>query len=338
MAKKHTIAAVSAGLLVGTAAGFAFGLPGLTSAASDTGADTSATEESTVAGSIDLGGTDVDGDEHQNGQHVDGRGRGPRGGGLGSPEVLADVLGVDAATLQSEFAAGKSVADIAAAQGVDIATVVDALIADLETHLSEHVADGSLTQDEADSRLADAETMITDRLDDVPQAFGGHGMRGAPGKPISDAVLELLGIDAATLREAFSAGKSIADVAAEQGVDLNTVIDTMVAEVETHLSEHVANGSLTQEEADARLADAETMVTERVNTVPPAGGPGMGDGGPMGGPMGGRGHGDRGHHGGDFDGDGGADVDQDGHVDDGTGATPADGTGTGFDTLLNSDA
>jgi uncharacterized protein YidB (DUF937 family) len=299
MTNKKTIATLVAGLVAGGAAGFAFGVPALTSAApvvvqqldgtgSDTGAD--------AATDVDVNG-DVHADDHR-GAH------GPRGGGRGpAPEVLAEILGLDVDTLRAEFEAGMSVADVAEAQGIDTQTVVDGLVADLADHLAEHVADGSLTQDEADAKLANAATMISDRIDDVPpvggREGGGPGAEGrGPRRGVSDEVLALLGIDAETLRVEFGAGNSLADVATANGVDVQAVIDQMVSEGEAHIAEHVADGSLTQDEADARLADLESQITERVNSVPPAmsegghGGRGPGSRGP-----GGRGHGGPGDHG-----------------------------------------
>lgn len=90
-------------------------------------------------------------------------------------------------------------------------------------------------------------------------------------------------------------GSTIAEIAATQGVDVQTVVDAMVAEVGAHLDEEVTEGDLTQEEADAALAEATTEITTMVNdgwTFPA----GMGDG------HGGMGHG----HGGWSDDDGGA--------------------------------
>lgn len=265
----RTIATLVAGLAAGGAAGFALGVPSLINAAP------SATEQSTDQ--TDATET-VDGETvaplHHGEPHRDHGG--PRGGGR-AVEVLTGVLGLDAETLRSEFAAGKSVADVATEQGVAPDAVVDALVDDLATHLADHVADGKFTQDEADAKLAEAESRFTDRLDDVP-AFGGKGGRGGaggegrgPGRGVPEAVLSLLGIDAETLRSEFAAGNSIADVAASNGVDIQTVIDTMVGEAEAHIAEKVADGSLTQEEADAKLAEVATRVAERVNTVPTPG-------------------------------------------------------------------
>jgi lipoate-protein ligase A len=279
----RTIAALVAGLAAGGAVGFAVGVPSLINAAP------AASEQATDAGDDVTVAPLHHGEPHRD--HA-----GPRGGGR-ALEVLTEVLGLDAETLRSEFAAGKSVADVATEQGVAPEAVADAIVDDLATHLAEHVADGTLTREEADAKLAEAETRVTERLDDVP-AFGGErggdgrGGRG-PGRGPSEAVLTLLGIDAEALRAEFEAGRTIADVAADNGVDVQAVIDLMVTEAEAHIAEHVTEGKLTQEEADARLAELEARITERVNSVPT---PGEGHGGRDGGRHGGR-HGGAGHHG-----------------------------------------
>ena len=162
--RRNTIAAVTAGLIAGGAIGFVAGVPGLTSAA-DVVVDTVA----------DI--ADHDGD------HDGRRGHGKRGGE--QMATVAEVIGVDAAELRAAFAAGQSVADVAEANGVALDDVVAAVVADMETHIAEHVAEGELTQDEADAKLADAADKVTERLSTVPfemgKRGGDHGERRGPG-------------------------------------------------------------------------------------------------------------------------------------------------------------
>jgi hypothetical protein len=272
MKKKAMFAALSAGAIAGTGAGLILGVPGLTSAADDS---SKSSTEVLSASTVDR---DADSTHAHHRAHKGGRGK------MASPETLAEVLGVDVETLRGEFAAGKSIADVAAEQGIELETVVDALIAEVETRLDEHVADGSLTEDEAADKLANAEAMISERVNEVPK-MGDRGDGFRRGAQLSATVLDMLGVDAATLREAFAAGQTVADVASENGVDVNDIVSALVDERATHLAEHVADGSLTQEEADEKLADAEAMITERLNTVPSV----AFDGG--------RGHGGKGHGG-----------------------------------------
>lgn len=134
------------------------------------------------------------------------------------------------------------------------------------------VDDGTLTADQLTAvvdALVDARPGDGGRGPGGPGGHGGHGHgRGGPGL---DAAATALGITTDELRTALSDGTTtIAAVAAERGVDVQTVIDAMVAEVSAHLADEVAEGDLTQDEADARLAEVTTRITEMVNTARPA--------------------------------------------------------------------
>jgi hypothetical protein len=65
-------------------------------------------------------------------------------------------------------------------------------------------------------------------------------------------------------------------VAEANGVDVQKVIDALVAEAQAHLDEEVAEGDLTQAEADAKKAALVERVTEMVNNPRPVRGPGDG--------------------------------------------------------------
>lgn len=123
--------------------------------------------------------------------------------------------------------------------------------------------DGTLTQDQVDA--------VVDTLRDaMPRGGHGPGMRGGPGL---DAAAEVLGTTVDDLRSALRDGQSLADVAAANGVDVQAVVDALVAEAQAHLGEKVAEGDLTQEEADARLAEITERITAMVNGERPEGPP-----------------------------------------------------------------
>ncbi|HEY8525873.1 MAG TPA: hypothetical protein VIL48_12955 [Acidimicrobiales bacterium] len=105
--------------------------------------------------------------------------------GFGSGDHLAtlgETLGVDEDELRDQLGDGRTIAEIAEEQGVDVQDVVDALLAALEERVDEAVADDDLTREEADELLADAEERITDfvngELPDLPEPPDGRGMSG----------------------------------------------------------------------------------------------------------------------------------------------------------------
>ena len=64
--------------------------------------------------------------------------------------------------------------------------------------------------------------------------------------------------------------KSIADIATANGVDVQTVIDTLVTEAQEHLDLAIENGRLTAAEAATKLDDLNERITARVNGERPA--------------------------------------------------------------------
>ncbi len=190
--------------------------------------------------------------------------------GHGNTEVVAEALGLTTDELHEARQSGQSLADIAAAQGVPIDTLIATLATSAEQNIAEKVAAGELTQEEADERLADLTDRITERVNQAPGEGGRGGRRGFRN---GEAVAEALGLTTDELHEAREAGQSLADVAVAQGVSVDAVVTAIVDGVEDHLAEEVAEGGLTQEEADERLASAEERATDKVNAAPGEGGP-----------------------------------------------------------------
>jgi uncharacterized protein YidB (DUF937 family) len=240
--KTLAAAAMTAAIAGGTLFGATLGTPFASGAQDNTEATT--TTEAT------------DATEAPDGDHAEGRGH--RGGF--DLSVAAETLGLSEDDLKAQLEEGKTLAEIAEAQGVDKQALIDALVASAEARIDEMKA-------ELPERIAE---MVESGLPaggpgEGRGGPGGHGGRG----PGLDAAAEALGVTADDLRTAVEEGKTLAQVAEEQGVDVQTVIDAMVADLEAHLAEEVASGEHTQEEADQKLADATERITDMVNNGRP---------------------------------------------------------------------
>lgn len=134
---------------------------------------------------------------------------------------------------------------------------------------------GTITQAQADAVIAALAA-------DMPQ-HGDHGGKGGPGL---DIAAQALGMTADELHTALDGGQTLAQVAESKGVNVQVVIDALVAERTNHINEDVTSGKLTQDQADAKLADLSQKVTDMVNNPRPAGGKGgpRGGHGPQGAP------------------------------------------------------
>ena len=116
----------------------------------------------------------------------------------------------------------------------------------IRTELQNLVDDGTITATQADAVAADLASSLPDRGPGRPGGPGwGHRHPGFDGEVLAG----LLGIDVETLRSDLRDGKTVAEIAGEQGVDVQTVIDSLVADAKSHLDLSVQNGRLTQEEA-----------------------------------------------------------------------------------------
>ncbi len=127
----------------------------------------------------------------------------------------------------------------------------------MQTEVAARVASGEITQAQADEILARAET-------------GGKrgGERGghpsfADATPDAQAALAgVLNLSVADLQTAIDAGQTIDQIADAQGVDMADVKAVMdevrLAELTSNLAEKVAAGEITQEQADAILAQAQS--------------------------------------------------------------------------------
>ena len=208
-------------------------------------------------------------------------------------------MGITEAELKTELEAGKSVADVAKAKNIDLATVKAALLAEAKAHIDAEVAAGKHTAAEGVAKLAEMtsriDTMLTTaglpaRGPHGEGGKGGHGGKGGPGKFMTATLATTLKLTQEELKTQLHSGKSLADVAKAQSVDIADVKAVLTSDFTAHLAEEVTSGEHTQAEADAKLAEFKTNLDTMVNRVGPAGGmkgEGRGPGGRHGhGPMG----------------------------------------------------
>lgn len=156
--------------------------------------------------------------------------------------------------------------------GVDLAKLKEAIGKANTDTLGEKVADGSITQERADSirdKIATGDNFF----------FGGRGHgdfghgRGGPGFGMDEpALAAFLGIDEATLRTELQT-KSLATVATENGKTVDELKAFLTSEAQASLAAKVAAGEMTQAQADARLAEMQEHLDDQVNMIC---GPGMG--------------------------------------------------------------
>ena len=99
---------------------------------------------------------------------------------------------------------------------------------------------------------------------------GGNCPGGALGpnhEAVSDTSVAAtaIGISEADLQAALAKGQTIAQVAKAHNVDVQKVIDALVADANTEIATALKNGQITQAQADAEKAHVTQRVTDQVN-------------------------------------------------------------------------
>lgn len=212
-------------------------------------------------------------------QDEEGR-RGPRHGGA----QIAEFLGIDPEDLRAQLQAGATPGEIADANGSSAQALIDFIVGEAQSRLDEAVANGDLTQAEADDRLARITERATTFVNEGPQPGEGRHGRHHRGLRVLRAAAETIGIEPQELVQGIQAGSTVTDVAAANGSSGQAVVDAIVAAVSDRIDTAVAEGHMTAEEGATKLAGA----TERISTfvfdtpeLPQRGQPGQrGPGGP----------------------------------------------------------
>lgn len=182
MKKTIAVAAVTASLAVGGLAGSVLGVPGVAGAAS-TASSAAGWVGDALSGLVDDGTiTQEQADAVEEALAEARPERGPLQHLRDGLTTVAEELGMTVDELRTALQDGQTIAQVAEAEGVELQTLVDALVASQLERLDQAVADGRLTQAQADQIAAGAEERITAMLNGDGRGFRGPlGQRQGPG-------------------------------------------------------------------------------------------------------------------------------------------------------------
>jgi len=190
-----------------------------------------------------------------------------RGGEHGPKlDAAAKALNLSVDDLRSKLRDGKTLAQVAQDQNVDKQKVIDAMVAEATARIDQKVQDGSLTADQANERKSNLQDHIT-RLVNEGRPKGDH-------RPKLDAAATALNLSVDDLRSRIQGGKTLAQIAQDQNVDKQKVIDAMVADATAHIDQEVQDGKLTADQANERKSNLNERITKLVNEGRPKDRPG----------------------------------------------------------------
>lgn len=96
-------------------------------------------------------------------------------------------------------------------------------------------------------------------------------------REIVDAIVAETGLEAQEIVQQLRDGGTLADIITNNGGSVDNVVAVALENISERAAQAVENGNLTQERADEILANAETRITELMNTPLPEGGLGLRD-------------------------------------------------------------
>src|SRR5436190_269227 len=100
----------------------------------------------------------------------------PPGGGPPGAAAIASYLGLTSGELRTQLQSGKTLAQIATAQGKTVAGLEAAIVADAKSHLDQAVTDGKLTSAQEATMLANLQAHVDGMVNSTgPPAGGPHG-------------------------------------------------------------------------------------------------------------------------------------------------------------------
>jgi len=120
------------------------------------------------------------------------------------------------------------------------------------------VEDGTITAAQADA--------VAEHLASTFPGRHGHFIGRGPGLASFEAAAEIIGIENSELRQALADGATVAEVAEDNGVDVETLIDGLVAALDEKLDELVADGRITEEQAAEIRNNAPERIENFVNS------------------------------------------------------------------------
>jgi uncharacterized coiled-coil protein SlyX len=232
---------------------------------------------------------------------------GPRGFGVPGPfglhrallfgpaAAVAKYLGLTEAQLVNQLQSGKSLADIAKAQGKTTAGLEQAITSGVKARLDKAVANKRITAAQEQKLLKGLSANIDNLVNNTPPKgppFGGPGRFGVPGPfglgraaflgPLAPgkAVAKYLGLTEAQLLKQLGSGKTLAQIAKAQGKTTSGLEQAITDAVKTRLDKAVANKRITAAQEQEMLKALSARMNDLVNNAPPRlarfGAPGFG--------------------------------------------------------------
>ncbi len=186
-----------------------------------------------------------------------------------------------ATQLQTDMAAGKTIAAIAKERSVDLTTVIATLVGDENAEIDAAAKAGTITSAQATQMKAQTTRRVTDMVNGTEPEHGSGG-HGGPGAQAEDqqVIATAIGISTNQLQTELTAGKTIAAIATAHSKTAADVISALVASENAEIDQRAASGQITPAQAAQDKTLTQQRVTDMVDGTHPTSGPPRGGWGP----------------------------------------------------------
>ena len=158
------------------------------------------------------------------------------------------------------------VSDAAQQLGVQPDQLSKALKTAMEKQVDAAVAAGRITKAQGDALKQRIESNDFPLFGPFTLGFGGHfGFFGHHGFPGLDAAASYLGLTESQLDSKLESGKTLAQVAKDQGKSVDGLVAAMKADFKQKLDRAVSDGRITKSDENKALSDADQRLKNLVN-------------------------------------------------------------------------
>jgi hypothetical protein len=172
-------------------------------------------------------------------------------------DIVTEATGLSREEVRQQLRDGATLSEIITANGGDVEAIKAEVIALVTERIESAVTDGRLSRERADELLENLPARV-DQLFDEVHDFEDRANRAERGL-FAYLIQEIVDTTDLTRQEIVTQaqeGATLSEIIAENGGDVETIKASVLAELTERLDERVANGDLTQEEADTILSEA----------------------------------------------------------------------------------
>jgi hypothetical protein len=172
--------------------------------------------------------------------------------------AFLEQTGLEAEAIGQQLRDGATLGDILASAGIDEATFVAGVVAQMEEGLGDQITQmltvpgAQLLQNNRPDNNRPSNTTAQDRI----------------GALVREAIVTETGLEPQAIGEQLRDGSTMAEILTGAGVDIDVFVAGIVAQTETEIAEALANGNITQAQADRALDGLAEYLTEMLNNNP----------------------------------------------------------------------